>query len=241
MVYEDMDRQKRWAGVALDISAVRLQPKDPFTWASGYRMPIYNDNRLFLQDPELRMRIAREFMVMMQHSLQLEFDVIAGTATAGIPHATTLADCLKLPLVYIRDKPKDHGMRNQIEGISADSDLGGKRVLVLEDIISTGGSSASAVRAVRDANGLADYLFCIFNYDFDNAALLFAGQRPFVEGTGMTLAPPCNVRSLFTYNALVDVAKERRLFSNEEGCLLEDWRRDPFGWGEKHGFPRVKR
>src|SRR3989344_5696557 len=172
------------ASRALKLKAIKLNPDKPFQWASGFFMPIYNDNRLFLFDSDNRALIGSGFMNIISKE-KIDFDVIAGTATAGIPHATTLADYCTMPLIYIRDKPKDHGRKNQIEGIDSESDLEGKKVIVIEDLISTGGSSAKAVQAVRDANGEANYCLSIFNYGLDAAVEAFS-----------SLDPICNVRSL---------------------------------------------
>jgi orotate phosphoribosyltransferase len=151
------------ARLGLEIGAIKLRPDDPFQWASGYRMPVYNDNRMFLFHPEARRTIARGFSNLMDER-GIAAEVVAGTATAGIPHGALLADLLSLPYIYIRDKPKAHGLQNRIEGLDAESDLGGRTVVVIEDLISTGGSSARAVQAVREAAGVADWCLSIFSY-----------------------------------------------------------------------------
>lgn len=191
-------------------------------------MPVYNDNRMFLFYPEIRKMISRGLAEIIQAE-DISFDVIAGTATAGIPHGTSLADRLGHPFIYIRDKPKSHGLRNQIEGIDAESDLGGKRVIIIEDLVSTGGSSAKAVEAVRKANGVCEYCLAIFSYGLDRAIEMFTG-----------LQPPCELRSLLTFDLLLDIARTTGRFSVEQISLLSEWREDPFGWGEKHGFPKVE-
>src|SRR4051812_31780610 len=117
-----MDYARELARTALELGAIKLNPAEPFTWASGYRMPIYNDNRILLSQASSRKLVAEAFAAILKNR-SIAFDVVAGTATAGIPHATTLADLLGMPLVYVRDKPKDHGMRNQIEGIAATENL----------------------------------------------------------------------------------------------------------------------
>jgi len=163
-----MTYEKQIAKAGLEINAIKLRPDNPFTWASGFRMPIYNDNRMFLFHPEHRGLLARGFEKILQ-SEEIPYEVIAGTSTAGIPPATTLADHLGKPMIYVRDKPKDHGLQNQIEGIDAESDLQGRKVILVEDLISTGGSSARAVQAIRDANGECNYCVSIFNYGLDKA------------------------------------------------------------------------
>lgn len=224
-----MDYGKEIAKAGLEINAIKLRPDDPFTWASGFRMPIYNDNRMFLFYPEHRARLAEGFGNLLQ-SEGMPYDVIAGTSTAGISPATTLADSLEMPMIYVRDKPKGHGLKNQIEGIDAESDLEGRRVVLVEDLISTGGSSARAVQAIRDANGECNYCVSIFNYGLDKAVQAFD-----------SLDPKCNVRSLLTYDTLLEAAKETGYINDQQAAMLADWRADPFGWGEKHGFPKVEK
>ncbi len=202
---------------------------NPFQWASGYRMPIYNDNRMFLFHPHARKLIARGLEEIVA-TRDMAPEVVAGTATAGIPHGALLADLLSLPFIYIRDKPKVHGLRNRIEGLDADSDLGGLRVVVIEDLISTGGSSARAVEGVREAGGVCDWCLSIFSYGLEKAAEEFAA-----------LDPPCAFESLLTFPVLLDVARQGGFLSDQQIALLEAWRKDPFGWGEAHGFPKVEK
>jgi orotate phosphoribosyltransferase len=189
-------------------------------------MPIYNDNRMFLFHPEARRTIARGLADIIERE-EISPEVVAGTATAGIPHGALLADLLSLPYIYIRDKPKAHGLRNRIEGLDADSDLGGRTVVVIEDLISTGGSSARAVEAVREAHGRCDWCLSIFSYGLGKAAEQFDA-----------LEPPCSYASLLTFPVLLDVARTGGFLSGGQIALLEAWREDPFGWGEAHGFPR---
>ena len=211
----------------LRIGAIKLNPDDPFQWASGYRMPIYNDNRMFLFYPQMRRAIARGLADLVGER-DMRPEVVAGTATAGIPHGALLADLLELPYIYIRDKPKAHGLKNRIEGLDADSDLEGRRVVVIEDLISTGGSSARAVEAVREANGIANWCISIFSYGLEKAEEQFSA-----------MAPPCSFTSLLTFPVLLDVARTGGFLSADQIDLLTEWREDPFGWGEKHGFPKV--
>ncbi|MEN7982469.1 MAG: orotate phosphoribosyltransferase [Nanoarchaeota archaeon] len=224
-----MTYEQQIAKAGLDINAIKLRPDNPFTWASGFRMPIYNDNRMFLFHPEHRGLLARGFEEILQ-SEDIPYEVIAGTSTAGIPPATTLADHLEKPMIYVRDKPKGHGLQNQIEGIDAESDLQGRKVVLVEDLISTGGSSARAVQAIRDANGDCNYCVSIFNYGLDKAVQAFEG-----------LNPSCEVRSLLTYDTLLEVAKETGYINEGPAKMLAEWRADPFNWGEKHGFPKVEK
>jgi orotate phosphoribosyltransferase len=221
------DVGRRIAEQGLRIGAIKLAPDAPFQWASGYRMPVYNDNRMFLFDPETRRLIARGLAEIVERE-EIAPEVVAGTATAGIPHGALLADLLSLPYVYVRDKPKGHGLRNRIEGLDAESDLEGRRVVVIEDLISTGGSSAKAVEAVREANGRCDWCLSIFSYGLEKAADQFE-----------SLDPPCRFTALLTFPLLLDVARSERLLDEHQIGLLEAWREDPFGWGDAHGFPKA--
>lgn len=228
------------AFTTLSIEAVELKPDDPFLWASGAKMPIYDDNRLFMSKYEYRQQVMKIFGAMITN-LGLKPDIIAGTVTAGISPATTLADALKLPLIYIRDKPKDHGKHNQIEGIKDDKDLEGKTVLLIEDLISSGGSSVKAVQAIRNANGNIDTCFSIFNYGFVRAADMFAGKEPFDKENGTKLATPCNIYSALQYDRLLQVAKDIGYLNDTQVKMLEDWKADPWHWAENHGFPKVEK
>lgn len=231
-----MDYGKEIAKAGLNINAIKLRPNDPFTWASRYRMPIYNDNRMFLFFPEHRKLIREGFTNLIK---DIPYEVIAGTSTSGIPPATTLADSLGKPMIYVRDKPKDHGLKNQIEGIDAEYDLQRRKVVLIEDLISTGGSSARAVQAIRDANGICNYCVSIFNYGLDKASRIFKGEEAYDKKENK-LESPCEVRSLLTYDTLLEVAKETGYIDDQQTEMLNEWRADPFGWGEKHGFPRVE-
>ncbi|MFM2268507.1 MAG: hypothetical protein RL757_1948 [Bacteroidota bacterium] len=195
----------------LEISAVRLQPNDPFTWASGIKSPIYCDNRVTLSYPPVRDLILK---ALYQQSANFEdFDLVAGVATAGIPNGVLLADRLKKPFAYVRDKAKAHGRQNQIEGrIEA-----GQRVLVVEDLISTGGSSFKAVEALR-AEGLHVVgVLAIFSYDFDEATQLFAKNN-------------CPLITITGYNKLLQEAVSMGYISADDRQTLEDWRSNPKTW-----------
>ena len=225
------------AEYGLKNGAIKLSPEKPFQWASGFFMPIYNDNRIFLRNPEHMSVIAEEFETLI-HDNNITCDVIAGTATAGIPHATLLAHVMNKSMIYIRDKPKEHGLKNRIEGIHADETLEGRKVLVIEDLISFGGSSAKAVQAVRDAKGTADYCLSVFSYGLSEAAEIFAGKKPY-DKEGGVLSSPCKALSLLTYDTLLNVAVSTGYISAGEQDMLKEWRKDPAGWGTKHGFPPV--
>ncbi len=223
------DISRQIAEEGLRIGAIKLRPDDPFEWASGYRMPVYNDNRMFLFHSGSRRRIV-EGLAGMVAAEDIAPEVVAGTATAGIPHGTSLADYLGLPFIYVRDKPKGHGLRNRIEGIDAERDLEGRRVVLIEDLISTGGSSARSVEAVREAAGVCTWCLAIFSYGLAPAEEAFAA-----------LEPACQVRSLLTFDILQEVAREQGLLNAAQLELLDEWRDDPFSWGACHGFPRVEK
>mgnify|MGYP001618078591 CR=1 FL=1 len=224
-----MEFSKQIAKAALDIKAIKLNPNNPFQWASGYRMPIYNDNRMLLFYPHLRRLMVAGFEYLVL-SKKISYDVIAGTFSAGYPPGILLAERVGAPFIYVRDKPKDHGLKNQREGIGADQDLDGKNVLLIEDLISTGGSSIKGVQAIRQANGKCVWCLSIFNYGFEESNKMFAD-----------LTPPCNVLSLLTYDTLLEVAMDVGYMNERQIDMLQDWRKDPFNWGEKNGFPKVEK
>jgi orotate phosphoribosyltransferase len=214
------------AKTALSIGAIRLNTDNPFQWASGYRMPIYNDNRLLLQDPAARQLVAQGFAEILD-ALEWDPEWVAGTATAGIPHATTLADRLRLPLTYVRSSNKAHGLGNRIEGLAPDGSYDSQRVILIEDLISTGGSSINAVNAVRQADGILPYCLAIFTYG------LTAAEKNFAE-----LEPACLPVTILTYDMMIASAVETGYIDSSQADSLESWREDPFSWGEERGFPR---
>lgn len=201
------------AGSLLDIGAVALRPHQPFTWTSGIKSPIYCDNRLTMSYPEIRDLIAESFAAMIRKTYP-EAEVIAGTATAGIPHAAFTSQKLGLPMAYIRDKAKGHGKENQIEGLIKP----GQKVVVIEDLISTGGSSIKAAQAVREAGAEPLAVLAIFSYQLDKAVQAFAD-------VGITL------QTLSNYTALIDVAVKRGDIQPEDLELLRSWRQDPASFG----------
>jgi len=234
------ENAKTLAEISLGIGAIKLNPEKPFVWASGWQMPIYNDNRMLLANSGHRGFIAESFKDII-NEYDIPVNIIAGTSTAGIPHATTLADGLHYPLIYIRDKPKDHGMRNQIEGIDAEKNLEGKKVILIEDLISTGGSSAAAVHAIRQANGKISDCLSIFNYGLDAATRMFNGQKPFDKEGKLHLEPPCSVYSILDYDTMLEVAKRSGYVNENQIAMLQEWRQSPLEWGERHGFPKVEK
>ena len=227
--YSLQELQQYIIAKALEIGAIKIRPDDPFTWASGYRMPIYNDNRMLLAHPEIRtMVVAGLYRLLRNEGIQPQ--VIAGTATAGIPWGAILAHELGLPFAYIRDKPKDHGLKNRIEGLDSDKDFNNAKVVVVEDLISTGSSSANAVEAAQQANGNIYSCLSIFNYGFPEAQKLFAN-----------LTPSCMVQSLITYPILLEEAVRVNYLKSEQIDMLSDWSNNPLQWGENNGFPKVEK
>ncbi|RCX22858.1 orotate phosphoribosyltransferase [Fontibacillus phaseoli] len=202
------------AGRLLDIGAVALRPHQPFTWTSGIKSPIYCDNRLTMSYPDIRDLIADSFAEVIRGAYP-DTEVIAGTATAGIPHAAFVSQKLGLPMAYIRDKAKGHGKENQIEGLIKP----GQKVIVIEDLISTGGSSIKAAQAVREAGGEPLAVLAIFSYQLDKAVQGF-------EEAGIPL------QSLSNYTALIDVAIERGEIKPDDLALLKSWREDPGSFGK---------
>lgn len=214
---------------AFELGAIRLSPSEPFRWASGYYMPIYNDNRQFLAKASYRALICDAFSDMIE-SLSLQCDGIAGTATAGIPHATSLADRLNKPLSYVRSSSKDHGLGHQIEGFGSDGSYRGARILLIEDLISTGSSSVNALEAIRRQDGLCDTCLGIFSYGLSAALDAFTH-----------LEPSAMYHTILSYDLMIEVAKEVGYITEADGDALKEWRDDPFGWGERHGFPKEEK
>lgn len=190
----------------LEIKAVQINPKDYFTWTSGIKSPIYCDNRLTMSYPEVRNKIANVFVNMVE-SFEVKPDVIAGCATAGIPHAAWLADKLNLPMVYVRSKPKGHGKGNQIEGEIKE----GQKVLVVEDLISTGGSSIDAAKALQKEGAEVIKVIAIFTYGLEKAIKNFQEANIAYE-------------TITNFDELVDALVEDGELSSEEKTELITWR-----------------
>ena len=215
------------AEAALKLGAIKLRPENPFTWASGYRMPIYNDNRQFLAVPAYRALIRDAFAEMMDVLDLGSIDNIAGTSTAGIPHATSLADKTGKPLSYVRGSAKDHGMGNQIEGLGGNGTYNGQKVLLIEDLVSTGSSSIKAVEAIRAADGECNTCLAIFTYGLKKAEDAFGA-----------LEPACALHTILEYDTMIQTALSIGYVDEKNAESLRTWRQDPFGWGEKNGFPK---
>ncbi len=205
---------RQLAEIALELGAIKIAPDNPFTWASGARMPIYNDNRLLLGNCSNRFLIAEGFKALIE-SNHIKTDVIAGTATAGIPHATTLANTLQCPLIYVRPTAKDHGMKNRIEGPLNPE----QEVVVVEDLISTGGSVLKVVHALREAGAKVRHCLGIFSYGFPETHKRFEEQD-------------CELHTLIRFEELLDFMKESGKLPKEQIQTLLDWKENPFEWWE---------
>ncbi len=213
MINEDI------AKILLEKKAVKLNARDPFTFVSGIRSPIYCDNRQMIAYPEEREKIVDSFI---NKSNKYDFDIVAGTSTAGIPWASWISEKLKKPMAYIRGSKKGHGVGNQIEGANVE----GKKVIIIEDLISTGGSSFCAVEAVREWGGVCVAVVAIFSYEFQKAI------DKFIEGD-------CDLLTITNFSTLVNVAKKNGILVDKELAIVMDWNQDPQGWGPKHGFPNT--
>ncbi len=215
-----MDDAEKVAEILLNIKAVTLRPSQPFKWVSGIYAPIYCDNRLLMS----YVRERREVIELMAKKAGEEigtdnFDKIGGIASSGIPHAAWLAEKLEKPMIYIRKEEKDHGKENLIEGLLDK----GERVLMVEDLISTGASSIAGVKGVRDQGGLCDNCVAIFTYEMEKA------RKEFEEAA-------CKLFALTNFSTLVRVAVEKKFIKEGEMQPALDWSKDPQGWGKKMGF-----
>ncbi|MDG1135941.1 MAG: orotate phosphoribosyltransferase [Bacteroidales bacterium] len=202
------------ASILLDIKAIKLSPKNPFTWASGLRSPIYCDNRIALSFPDKRAYIKEKIVTTIKEYFT-EVEVIAGVATAGIPQGALVADMLGLPFVYVRSTAKSHGMTNKIEGNIEK----GQRVVVIEDLVSTGKSSLDAVDALRAVNADVMGMVAIFTYGLDIAVDNFASKG-------------CDLIALSDYNAMISKAVSEKYVSFEDEKSLLEWRTNPKNWSD---------
>ena len=204
--------EQKVAESLLQIKAIKLQPKSPFTWASGWKSPIYCDNRVTLSHPPIRTYIRQKLAQLIQDEFGT-IDMVSGVATAGIPQGVLVAQDLGLPFSYVRSNAKGHGRQNLIEG----EIVSGQRVVVLEDLVSTGKSSLQAVKALRDVGCNVVGLVSIFTYGFDEAAQNFAEAK-------------CPIFSLCSYEALIKVAVEKSYVLESDVEMLEQWRKNPSSW-----------
>lgn len=204
--------KKEFAKKLLDVKAIKLQPNDPFTWASGWKSPFYCDNRKTLSFPDLRTFVKLQLV----HTVLAHFpeaDAVAGVATGAIAQGALVADTLNMPFVYVRSKAKDHGMQNLIEGELAP----GAKVVVVEDLISTGGSSLKAVAALREAGYEVVGMVASYTYGFPVAAQAFADAAVRLE-------------TLTDYDHVVAQALATGYIAETDVELLHEWRKDPANW-----------
>ncbi|MBC8319109.1 MAG: orotate phosphoribosyltransferase [Bacteroidetes bacterium] len=198
----------------LEIKAIKLNNANPFTWASGLRSPIYCDNRVALSYPEIRSYIKKQLVGAIRDNFS-NVDAIAGVATAGIPQGALVAEELGLPFVYVRSSTKAHGMTNKIEG---KLDIG-QKVVVIEDLVSTGKSSLNAVMALRDSGAIVEGMVAIFTYGLDIAEENFAEKN-------------CKLIALCDYNAMINKAISENYVTAEDEISLMEWRKDPKKWSD---------
>ncbi|MBR6248285.1 MAG: orotate phosphoribosyltransferase [Muribaculaceae bacterium] len=196
----------------LEISAIKLQPDNPFVWASGWNSPIYTDNRKTLSFPDIRNFIKVELSRLIMENFG-DAEVVAGVATGAIPQGALVADTLSLPFVYVRSSPKDHGLENLIEG----NIKPGQKVVIVEDLVSTGKSSLKAAQALRDAGAEVVGMVAMFTYEFPIAAEAF-------EQEGVKLFTITN------YSAMIKAAVATNYIKESDVVTLQQWRDDPAGW-----------
>jgi orotate phosphoribosyltransferase len=204
--------QKHFAGKLLQIKALQINLQTPYTWASGWRSPVYCDNRKVLSFPYVRDFVKSELANMILDKFP-DAEVIAGVATAGIAHGVMAADLLKLPFIYVRSKPKEHGMGNQVEGVLEK----GQKVVVVEDLVSTGKSSLQVVDVLREQGAEVLGMCALFTYGFPTA------DEAFVKA-GLPL------HTISNYRALMEVCEEQNMISADQKASLEEWRVDPATW-----------
>ncbi|MGA8853593.1 MAG: orotate phosphoribosyltransferase [Christiangramia sp.] len=203
---------KKTAELLLQIKAIKLEPQEPFTWASGWKSPIYCDNRIILSYPMIRNYVRENFAKQIEEKYGKP-DVIAAVATGAIGIGMLVAEYLSLPFAYVRPEPKGHGRQNQIEGNLEE----GQTVVVIEDLISTGNSSLNAVRALKEAGANVKGMFAIFTYGFDTSEKNF-------QKTDVAL------HTLSDYDHLIETAQNTNYINMEEAVILRKWREDPANW-----------
>ncbi|MDH6364074.1 orotate phosphoribosyltransferase [Enterococcus sp. PF1-24] len=206
------DLAKNIAQDLLEIEAVFLSPNEPFTWASGIKSPIYCDNRMTMSYPKIRRNIAQGLADQIKATYP-DVEVIAGTATAGIPHAAWVAEILDLPMVYIRSKAKDHGKGNQIEGRITEN----QKMVIIEDLISTGGSVLEAAEAAQREGADVLGVAAIFTYELPKGLENFAAKN-------------VDLTTLTNYSTLLEVAVAKDYIKEADLALLQEWKKDPANW-----------
>lgn len=210
----DLTTAKKTVELLLQINAIKLNPKNPFTWASGWKSPIYCDNRIILSHPQIRIFV-KEQIVKQIEELYGKPDVIAGVATGAIGIGMLVADMMNLPFIYIRPNSKKHGRKNQIEGQYSKS----QKVVVIEDLISTGNSSLMAVDALREEELIVKGMISIFTYGFNVSYENFKNKN--VE-----------LHTLSSYDFLLDQALDIKYINDDEFKTLKEWKKNPSNWNQ---------
>ena len=203
---------KKTAELLLQIKAIKLEPQQPFNWASGWKSPIYCDNRIILSYPMIRNYVRENFARQIEEKYGKP-DVIAAVATGAIGIGMLVAEYLSLPFAYVRPEPKGHGRQNQIEGNLEE----GQTVVVIEDLISTGNSSLNAVKALKEAGANVKGMFAIFTYGFDTSVKNFENLE-------------IELHTLSDYENLIETAQNTNYINTEEAVILRKWREDPANW-----------
>ncbi len=213
-----MSVSEKVARILLELNAVTLNPNKPYRYASGMLSPVYTDCRVIIAYPEKRKEV-RDLYIEAIRGSGVEFEIVAGTATAGIPHAAWIAEKLELPMIYVRGKAKDHGKENLVEGIIEE----GQKAIVIEDLVSTGESSINSVRAIQNAGGQVTHVFSIITYGIEK------GKQNFAKN-GLELI------SLTDFKTVVEQAVEMNYINEGEKDLVLDWISDPEGWAGRRGI-----
>jgi orotate phosphoribosyltransferase len=212
MTMTQIDAAHKVAEFLLQIKAIKLQPEQPFTWASGWKSPIYCDNRKTLSYPQIRTFIRQQYVSVINENFGKP-DVIAGVATGGIAQGALVAQDMGLPFVYVRSEAKKHGLTNMVEGVVEK----GQNVIVIEDLISTGGSSIKAVEALREMGCNVKGMVAIFTYGFDEATTNLKNAN-------------CPLFTLSDYNSLIEVALKHKYITEKDLEPLKEWRINPSVW-----------
>lgn len=207
-----MKNNQKIPEILLKLKAVSLRTNPPYNWTSGLLAPIYTDNRLLISYPKERDFIVDSFLKLLNKN-KIKFDGFAGTATAGIPWESFLALKTKKPMVYVRSSSKDHGKENLVEGIVEK----GKRYVVVEDLISTGGSSVNTINAVRQQGGIADDCIAIFTYQLEKSKANFENAK-------------CRLHTLTDFKELIEAAAKKRYINSAQKSIIMQWKENPEGW-----------
>lgn len=213
-----MSVSEKVARILLELNAVTLNPNKPYRYASGMLSPVYTDCRVIIAYPDKRKEV-RDLYIEAINGSGVEFEIVAGTATAGIPHAAWIAEKLELPMIYVRGKAKDHGKENLVEGIIEE----GQKAIVIEDLVSTGESSINSVRAIQNAGGQVTHVFSIITYGIEK------GKQNFAENN-------LELISLTDFKTVVEQAVEMNYINEGEKDLVLDWISDPEGWAGRRGI-----